>query len=111
MRVRDMTVSNETAGQLDRRQRRSRTALDAALLELIAVRPYADITVEDIVNTADVVRATFYAHYRDKDHLLTAANERLMEGLMATVVDVSWERPPAYTGIGVMTILRHVDAH
>jgi AcrR family transcriptional regulator len=106
-----MTVNVEATPKLDRRQRKSRAALDTALLQLIAERPYAEVTVEDIVNTADVARATFYAHYRDKDDLLAAANQRLIDGLMATVADVSWQRPPTYTGVGVLTILRHVDAH
>src|SRR5436190_14790188 len=84
-------VSIEAGRPLDRRQRKTRSALDAALLQLIAERPYAGITVEDIVNAADVARATFYAHYKDKDDLLAAANERLMSDLMTTVADVSWQ--------------------
>jgi AcrR family transcriptional regulator len=104
-------MSIEPARPLDRRQRKTRSALDGALLRLIAQQPYAGITVEDIVNTADVARATFYAHYRDKDDLLAAANERLMTDLMTTVADVSWQDPPKYSAIGAQTILRHVDEH
>jgi AcrR family transcriptional regulator len=106
-----MSTDLGAAAKVDRRQRKSRAALDAALLQLIAERPYGDITVEDVVNAADVARATFYAHYRDKDDLLAAANQRLMAELMARVADVSWQRPPSYTGIGTMTILRHVETH
>src|SRR5690242_7901565 len=105
----NQAVSNDQARPLDRRQRKTRTALDGALLQLIAERPYAAITVEDIVTTADLARATFYAHYRDKDDLLAAANERLLTDLMETVADVSWQDPPKYSAIGAQTILRHVD--
>lgn len=104
-------MSIDTDRSLDRRQRKTRSALDGALLRLIADRPYAAITVEDIVTAADLARATFYAHYRDKDDLLAAANERLMTDLMTTVAGVSWQDPPKYSAIGVRTILRHVDGH
>ncbi len=104
-------MSSEETRPLDRRQRKTRSALDAALLQLISEQPYAGITVEDVVNAADVARATFYAHYRDKDDLLAAANERLMTDLMTTVADVSWQDPPKYSAVGARTILRHVDQH
>jgi AcrR family transcriptional regulator len=108
---RQAVVSSDPGGPLDRRQRKTRAALHAALLELIADRAYGSITVEDIVNAADLARATFYAHYRDKDDLLAAVNQQLLTDLMTAVADVSWRSPPAYTGIGVKTILRQVDQH
>lgn len=54
----------------DRRVRRTRTALREALIALIAERDFADITVQDITDRADVGRSTFYAHYADKEDLL-----------------------------------------
>ncbi|MBV9292103.1 MAG: TetR/AcrR family transcriptional regulator [Frankiales bacterium] len=100
-----------STAKIDRRQRKSRAALHAALVQLIADRPYGEITVEDIVTAADVARATFYAHYRDKDDLLSSANVQLMNDLTAVVAGNSWQDPPAYTGSGIAAILRHVDAH
>lgn len=101
----------EVPADLDRRRRKSRAALDGALLQLITTVPYAEITVEDIVRQADVARATFYAHYRDKEDLLAAANQRLLAELMARVADAAWQQPPVYTGSGIRTVLEHVDAH
>jgi len=54
----------------DRRTSRTQAALRKALLDLIAEKDYAGITVEEIVQRADVGRATFYLHYKDKDELL-----------------------------------------
>src|SRR3954447_16997882 len=102
---------NVEASRLDRRQRKTRAALHAALLETLSSKPYSDITVADVVTTADVARATFYAHYRDKDELLAAVNQQLMAELTSVVAEVSWRDPPNYTAVGIYTILRHVEGH
>jgi AcrR family transcriptional regulator len=54
----------------DRRVRRTRTALRDALFDLMAEHGYEAVTVQDIINRADVGRSTFYNHYTDKDDLL-----------------------------------------
>src|SRR4051794_11322619 len=102
-------MTEEPTPRLDRRQRKTRSALDAALLRLIADRPYPSITVEDIVTAADCARATFYAHYRDKDDLLAAAYQQLMDEFVRSLAQVSWRMPPVYNGSGAIAILRHVD--
>ena len=50
----------------DRRSRRTRQILGNALVELMLEKRYADITVQDILDRADVGRSTFYTHYTDK---------------------------------------------
>ncbi len=65
-------------GAEDRRVRRTRRLLREALLVLILERGYDAVTVQDILDRADVGRATFYAHFRDKDDLLISG---LAEGL------------------------------
>lgn len=56
----------------DRRVRRTRERLHAALIPLILEKGYDAVTVQDVLDRADVGRTTFYAHYRDKDALLVA---------------------------------------
>jgi len=56
----------------DRRVRRTRQLLREALMGLTLERGYDHITVQDILDRADVGRSTFYAHYRDKDDLLVS---------------------------------------
>ena len=62
---------------MDRRQRKSREAILVAFTDLLAQRPLHQITVEQIIQRADVGRATFYAHFETKDMLLTELNREL----------------------------------
>ncbi|MDX2139499.1 MAG: TetR/AcrR family transcriptional regulator [Chloroflexota bacterium] len=62
--------TESVAEKLDRRQRRTRTALRKALMELIIEKSFDAITLQDIVDRADISRATFYLHYKDKEDLL-----------------------------------------
>lgn len=54
----------------DRRVRRTRRLLQDALRSLILEKGYDKVTVQDILERADVGRATLYAHFRDKDDLM-----------------------------------------
>lgn len=55
----------------DRRVMRTKEALNKALISLIMEKPYDKITVQNILDRANIGRATFYAHFHDKDDLLT----------------------------------------
>ena len=61
---------NET--RPDRRVARTRKALKEALTDLILEKGYEAVTVQDVIDRADVGRSTFYAHFIDKDALLMA---------------------------------------
>jgi len=67
----------------DRRVRRTRRTLHDALLALVLEKGYEQITVQDILDRADIGRSTFYAHYRDKDALLFTSFEDLQVQLQA----------------------------
>jgi AcrR family transcriptional regulator len=65
----------------DRRVRRTRRLLREALLELILEKGYEALTVQNVLDRADVGRATFYAHFHDKDELLVSGAEEIRESL------------------------------
>ena len=62
---------------MDRRQRKTREAIFNAFTELLSVKDFNQITVGEIIDNADVGRATFYSHFETKDFLLKEFCEEL----------------------------------
>lgn len=67
--------------KIDRRAQRTRELLQKALVELIAERGYDAITIQDIVDRANVGRTTFYLHYTSKDELFMSCHEAIIREL------------------------------
>lgn len=61
----------------DRQIERTRQFLLNALIDLIVEKGYEKITVQDIIDRANVGRTTFYAHFQDKQDLLLSGFEKL----------------------------------
>lgn len=64
----------------DRRIQQTHERLQKALIELINERNYDSITVQEIVDQANVGRTTFYEHYKDKDDLFMTCHETVVSG-------------------------------
>src|SRR5918995_228998 len=62
---------------MDRRAARTQKALHGALMSLIVRKGYEAITVQDIIDEADVGRSTFYSHYTGKEDLLRSGFQTL----------------------------------
>jgi AcrR family transcriptional regulator len=63
-------MTHPSKHKADRRIQRTRQSLRTALLELIKEKGYDTISIEEITERANVGRATFYLHYKDKEDLL-----------------------------------------
>ena len=63
---------DDSPPRADRRVGKTRKALKEALTDLILEKGYEAVSVQDVIDRADVGRSTFYAHYIDKDDLLMA---------------------------------------
>ena len=83
----------------DRRIQRTRQFLRTALLELIKEKGYDAISIEEITERANVGRATFYLHYKDKEDLLLEefremANEKVQ--VLAEIPFSAWLQSGRY---------------
>jgi AcrR family transcriptional regulator len=63
---------------MDRRVRRTRNRLHDALVSLIHEKSYHSIVVDEILTRADVGRSAFYAHFPNKQALLTSGIETIL---------------------------------
>ncbi len=69
----------------DRRVRRTREALHKALMSLTLEKNYDAITVQEVLDRADVGRSTFYTHFQDMDELLISGIHHLRVTLEAAL--------------------------
>ncbi len=92
---------------VDRRIQRTRQLLQNALLSLILEKGYEAVTVQDIIDRANVGRATFYAHFQDKEALFVSEFETLRvqfeEQLLGQAGGDPWEL--------ILMMFRHAQSH
>ncbi len=97
----------------DRRVARTRQLLEAALLSLIKEKEFEAISVQEIIDRANVGRATFYTHYDNKEDLLESG----FDGLLTTLRERQREARSHGAPIGERLfafshhLLAHADEH
>jgi AcrR family transcriptional regulator len=90
----------------DRRSSRTERSLRNALIELILEKRYDAITVQNIIDRANVGRSTFYAHYRDKEDLFLRDIE---EFLNIFVQHIEWRNLREGHCIPIQELFSHVQ--
>ena len=94
--------------RLDRRSQRTQQALMDALIALLAVKSYNEISVNDIIDRANVGRSTFYAHYQAKDDLLKSGFERALDML---IHHISFGEAGQGLRLDTTLFFRHAQGH
>ena len=72
-------VKTMPQNDLDRRVQKTRKLLQDALIELVAEKGYESVSIQEILDRANVGRSTFYSHFQDKNQLLHSILEHLDE--------------------------------
>ncbi len=104
--------------KIDRRIQRTKQALRKALLELIKEKGYDSISVEEITRRADLSRATFYLHYKDKEDLLVEEFHEIVNERARTISNIpfsAWlpdlENPENKLAPPLLMAFQHVANH
>src|SRR5438046_8535942 len=96
-----------TAPSSDRRQRRSaelRERLFRAAPALFGKKGFAETTVEDITEAADVGKGTFFNYFPSKDHILLAFGEMQLGKLEAAVDEARRTNEPMPQFLGALGV-------
>ena len=94
------------ADKIDSRVRQTRAALLGALPALMMERGYERITIQNVLERADVGRATFYAHFDSKDDLLAASVANLHAWLVQ-----AWHTMPDQRLGFTLPLFEHLASH
>jgi AcrR family transcriptional regulator len=92
-------------GREDRRAARTRRSIRQALMDLMHGGRFEDITVQDILDRADIGRSTFYAHYTDKEDAVRQMFEEMLESLTR---GVAREEDPEEASFPIGLMLRRL---
>lgn len=105
------------ANHTDRRVKRTRRALQDALIHLILEKGYQAVTIEEITDQADLGRTTFYLHFKDKEDLFIHAIDTICEDFiqeheaLLTLVDDPPNTAPHQQLSPDERILFHIFSH
>ncbi|MDC7125827.1 MAG: TetR/AcrR family transcriptional regulator [Spirochaetales bacterium] len=96
---------------MDRRQRKTREAIFNAFSEMLSNKSYSRITVQEIIDKADVGRTTFYSHFPTKDDLLREMCSELFEHVFSDAPEAEQTHDFSMTSGSSKEIVTHILYH
>lgn len=71
---------------MDRRQRKTRSAILTSCLSLIQEKDFQKITVNEIAERADINRGTYYLHFEDKYDMIHSFEKEMIDKIEYVIV-------------------------
>lgn len=96
---------------MDRRQRKTRAAIFSAFSALLREKGYSKITVQEIIDKANVGRTTFYAHFETKEDLLKELCGELFDHILSSAADCNHTHGLYAQGEGPESVFCHLLQH
>ena len=96
---------------MDRRQKKTRQAVYDAFTRLLEKKSYSNITVQEIIDEADIGRSTFYAHFETKDELLRALCTEIFEHVFSTELEKERTHDFSHSGGALDSEITHILYH
>ncbi|MBW8886187.1 MAG: TetR/AcrR family transcriptional regulator [Fibrobacteres bacterium] len=89
---------------VDRRIQKTKQVLSESLIALILEKGYEHVTIQDVIDKANVGRSTFYSHYENKDQLLMEGHRNLG---VVLIEEMDADGKAADPAIGFLPLFSH----
>ena len=96
---------------MNRQQNKTRKSIFNAFTELLSQKNYNKITVQDIIDLADIGRSTFYSHFETKDDLLKEICKEIFEHIFSNDLSRECTKKFKNENHNTETVITHILYH
>lgn len=96
---------------MDRRQQKTRDAIFDAFSSLLSTKRYSKITIQEIIDKANIGRSTFYSHFETKDDLLKEMCTELFEHIFSKSLDMEMTHDFSLAAKDTQSMITHILYH
>lgn len=96
---------------MDRRQQKTRSTIFRAFNHLLEKKRYSSITVQEILDEANIGRSTFYSHFETKDALLKEMCTAIFDHIFSNELHSETSHDFSSSGHGLKEKITHLLYH